>query len=58
MILCLFRFFSSFLLTLPFNFNKNIVYTLNNTRHASAGFGRISAPRWVTFLRGLGGEIH
>jgi len=30
---------------------------LNNTRFASAGFDRISAPQRVTYLRGLHREI-
>jgi len=45
-------------LTLLIAFDEYIIYNLNNTRLASAGFGQISAPRWVTFIRGLGSEIY
>ncbi|GBD95422.1 hypothetical protein BMS3Abin06_00291 [bacterium BMS3Abin06] len=45
-------------LTLLRSFIKYRIYNLNNTRLASAGFGRKSAPRWVTFSRGLSDEIH
>lgn len=54
----LFSFLVIILLTLLTDFNKYIIYNMNNTRLASAGFGRLCAPRWVTYIRGLGGAIH
>jgi len=46
-------YFSSRMVTTKKNFTMLCSHTLNNTRHASAGFDLICAPRRVTFLGGL-----
>lgn len=49
----IFSYSTIILLTFNAEYNKYIVHNMNNTRHASAGLGRICAPRWVTLYEGV-----